>query len=223
MFRGNMDAIEIRSVTKTFATVTAVNDLSLAIPEGSIYGFIGPNGSGKTTTMRMIAGIFHPDRGTIHVFGKDVSTERAGLIGYLPEERGLYKKMKVRSLLEFHAISRASQASNKFAISAKYRNFASRTRVTSFSIAKPSLQDIFIRIAGPEAALPKPELRKILLIAQRDYLAAIRTKAFLSGLLVVPILFGGGFLGTAVINRKPDISRPDALPLWTKAASLPRT
>jgi ABC-2 type transport system ATP-binding protein len=103
MFRANMDAIEIRSVTKTFATVTAVNDLSLAIPEGSIYGFIGPNGSGKTTTMRMIAGIFHPDRGSIHVFGKDVSTDRAGLIGYLPEERGLYKKMKVRSLLEFHA------------------------------------------------------------------------------------------------------------------------
>jgi ABC-2 type transport system ATP-binding protein len=103
MFRAKMDAIEIRGVTKTFSTVTAVNDLSLAIPEGSIYGFIGPNGSGKTTTMRMIAGIFHPDRGTIHVFGKDVSTERAGLIGYLPEERGLYKKMKVRSLLEFHA------------------------------------------------------------------------------------------------------------------------
>jgi ABC-2 type transport system ATP-binding protein len=103
MFRAKMDAIEIRSVTKTFATVTAVNDLSLAIPEGSIYGFIGPNGSGKTTTMRMIAGIFHPDRGSIHVFGKDVSTDRAGLIGYLPEERGLYKKMKVRSLLEFHA------------------------------------------------------------------------------------------------------------------------
>jgi ABC-type multidrug transport system ATPase subunit len=57
MFRAKMDAIEIRGVTKTFATVTAVNDLSLAIPEGSIYGFIGPNGSGKTTTMRMIAGI----------------------------------------------------------------------------------------------------------------------------------------------------------------------
>jgi ABC-2 type transport system ATP-binding protein len=98
-----MDAIEIRSVTKTFAAVTAVNDLSLAIPEGSIYGFIGPNGSGKTTTMRMITGIFHPDRGTIHVFGKEMSADRSGLIGYLPEERGLYKKMKVGALLEFHA------------------------------------------------------------------------------------------------------------------------
>jgi ABC-2 type transport system ATP-binding protein len=98
-----MDAIEIRSVTKTFAAVTAVNDLSLAVPEGCIYGFIGPNGSGKTTTMRMITGIFHPDRGTIHVFGKEMSADRSGLIGYLPEERGLYKKMKVGALLEFHA------------------------------------------------------------------------------------------------------------------------
>jgi ABC-2 type transport system ATP-binding protein len=98
-----MDAIEIRGVTKTFATVTAVNDLSLAVPEGSIYGFIGPNGSGKTTSMRMITGIFHPDRGTIRIFGKEISTDRSGLIGYLPEERGLYKKMKVAALLEFHA------------------------------------------------------------------------------------------------------------------------
>lgn len=97
-----MDAIQIRDVTKTFGAVTAVDRLSLTVPEGSIYGFIGPNGSGKTTTMRMIVGIFHPDAGSIDVLGKPMSTDRSGLIGYLPEERGVYSKMTLRSLLEFH-------------------------------------------------------------------------------------------------------------------------
>ncbi len=97
-----MDAIQIREVTKTFGDVTAVDRLSLAIPEGSIYGFIGPNGSGKTTTMRMIVGIFHPDSGSIDVLGAPMSSDRAGILGYLPEERGIYPKMTVRSLLEFH-------------------------------------------------------------------------------------------------------------------------
>lgn len=97
-----MDAVEIRNVTKTFGELTAVDDLTLTVPEGSVYGFIGPNGSGKTTTMRMIVNIFHADRGTIRVFGKPMVPSRAGQIGYLPEERGLYRKMKVRELLEFY-------------------------------------------------------------------------------------------------------------------------
>ncbi len=97
-----MDAIEIQTVTKTFGNVTAVNDLTLTVPEGSVYGFIGPNGSGKTTTMRMIVNIFYPDRGTIRVFGQDAGQQRSSQIGYLPEERGLYRRMEVRSLLEFH-------------------------------------------------------------------------------------------------------------------------
>lgn len=97
-----MDAIQIRDVTKTFGPVTAVDRLSLTVPEGSIYGFIGPNGSGKTTSMRMIVGIFHPDAGSIDVLGEPMSAHRSGLIGYLPEERGIYRKMTVRSLLEFH-------------------------------------------------------------------------------------------------------------------------
>src|ERR1700683_5656720 len=96
-----MHAVEIRNVTKTFGAVTAVDDLSLAVPQGSVYGFIGPNGSGKTTTMRMIASIFYPDRGTIHVFGKQMLGARSELIGYLPEERGLYRKMGVQPMLEF--------------------------------------------------------------------------------------------------------------------------
>jgi ABC-2 type transport system ATP-binding protein len=95
-------AVEISDITKTFEAVTAVDHLSLAVPEGSVYGFIGPNGSGKSTTMRMIANILYPDSGTIRVFGQERSGTRSGNIGYLPEERGVYRKMRVRALLEFH-------------------------------------------------------------------------------------------------------------------------
>jgi ABC-2 type transport system ATP-binding protein len=95
-------AVEISKITKTFDAVTAVDQLSLTVPEGSIYGFIGPNGSGKSTTMRMIVNILYPDSGTIRVFGKERSGTRSGEIGYLPEERGVYRKMRVRALLEFH-------------------------------------------------------------------------------------------------------------------------
>jgi ABC-2 type transport system ATP-binding protein len=97
-----MFAVEISETTKTFDSVTAVDRLSLTVPEGSVYGFIGPNGSGKSTTMRMIVNILYPDSGTIRVFGRERSGTRSTEIGYLPEERGLYRKMRVRSLLEFH-------------------------------------------------------------------------------------------------------------------------
>ena len=95
-------AVEISDITKTFQDVTAVDRLSLSVPEGSVYGFIGPNGSGKSTTMRMIANILYPDSGTIRVFGQQRSGTRSDEIGYLPEERGVYRKMRVRALLEFH-------------------------------------------------------------------------------------------------------------------------
>ncbi len=100
-----MNAVEIRDVTKTFGQTVAVDDLSLAVPAGSVYGFIGPNGSGKTTTLRMIMRILHPDRGAIQLFGEDVTTSGAASdrVGYLPEERGLYRKMVVHELLRFYA------------------------------------------------------------------------------------------------------------------------
>ena len=97
-----MNAVDLSGVTKTFGSVTAVDDLSLAVPRGSVYGFIGPNGSGKTTTMRMIMNIFYPDRGEINVFGKKISGAATDRIGYLPEERGLYRRMKVREILTFY-------------------------------------------------------------------------------------------------------------------------
>jgi len=97
-----MDAVEINNVTKTFGKHVAVDDLSLTVPQGSIYGFIGPNGSGKTTTLRMIMGILYPDRGSVRVLGEDVRGGRSERVGYMPEERGLYKKMKVQDVLQFY-------------------------------------------------------------------------------------------------------------------------
>jgi ABC-2 type transport system ATP-binding protein len=105
-------AVEISNITKAFEAVTAVDHLSLSVPEGSIYGFIGPNGSGKSTTMRMITNILHPDSGTIRVFGQERSGTRSGNIGYLPEERGVYRKMRVRDLLEFHGELRGGRKVN---------------------------------------------------------------------------------------------------------------
>ncbi len=98
-----MSAVQLDHVTKTFGQHTAVEDLCLTVPEGTIYGFIGPNGSGKTTTLRMIMRIFHPDSGTITVLGEHSLRAANDRVGYLPEERGLYKKMKVREILRFYA------------------------------------------------------------------------------------------------------------------------
>jgi len=97
-----MDAIVLRDITKTFGKTVAVADLSLAVPRGSVYGFIGPNGSGKTTTLRMIVNILYPDRGEIAIFGEPLHGACTDRLGYMPEERGLYKRMKVRELLRFY-------------------------------------------------------------------------------------------------------------------------
>jgi ABC-2 type transport system ATP-binding protein len=99
-----MNVVDIENVSKTFGKQIAVNALSLAVPGGSIYGFIGPNGSGKTTTLRMIMRIYYPDpgAGVIRVLGESNMGAANDRVGYLPEERGLYKKMKVREVLRFY-------------------------------------------------------------------------------------------------------------------------
>lgn len=101
----SVSVVDIETITKTFGQQTAVDSLSLSVPEGSIYGFIGPNGSGKTTTLRMIMRIYHPDPGPgrIRVLGEESFDAANDRIGYLPEERGLYKKMRVREILRFYA------------------------------------------------------------------------------------------------------------------------
>jgi ABC-2 type transport system ATP-binding protein len=110
---GVMNVVEIENVTKTFGSVTAVDNLSLNVPKGCIYGFIGPNGSGKTTTLRMIMNIFYPDSGIIRTFGEETYGTISSRIGYLPEERGMYKKMKVRDLLQFYGELKSGQKVNK--------------------------------------------------------------------------------------------------------------
>src|SRR6478672_2110906 len=97
------NAISLTGVTKQFNGTLAVDDLSLSVPSGSIYGFIGPNGSGKTTTLRMIMHILLPDQGEIEVLGSRDTAAARDRVGYLPEERGLYKKMTIRRLLRYYA------------------------------------------------------------------------------------------------------------------------
>ncbi|MGQ0554051.1 MAG: ABC transporter ATP-binding protein [Planctomycetota bacterium] len=89
-------------MSKSFGAHRAVQDLSLEVPRGSIYGFIGPNGSGKTTTLRMLLHLIHPDAGSIEVLGQSVARAANDRIGYLPEERGLYRKMKVLDVLAYY-------------------------------------------------------------------------------------------------------------------------
>jgi len=90
-------------VSKSFGDFVAVRDLSLQVRRGRIFGLIGPNGAGKTTTIRMIVNITVPDSGRVELFGQPMSTALQDRIGYLPEERGLYKRMKVGEQLRFFA------------------------------------------------------------------------------------------------------------------------
>src|SRR5467141_1957779 len=95
--------VNLDRVTKKFGEFTAVDELTLNVRPGRIYGLLGPNGAGKTTTIRMIVNITAPDSGRIEIFGRQITPELQDRIGYLPEERGLYKKMKVGDQIKFFA------------------------------------------------------------------------------------------------------------------------
>ena len=95
--------VRLNQVSKSFGEFTAVRDLSLAAHAGRIYGLIGPNGAGKTTSIRMIVNITAPDSGSIELFGRRITAELQDRIGYLPEERGLYRKMKIGEQIRFFA------------------------------------------------------------------------------------------------------------------------
>jgi ABC-2 type transport system ATP-binding protein len=96
-------AISLRGVTKTFGDTMAVEGLDLTIPRGGLYGFIGPNGAGKTTSIRMIMAILFPDSGELNVLGHRSALEAKDRIGYLPEERGVYRKMRIGAYLTYIA------------------------------------------------------------------------------------------------------------------------
>jgi ABC-2 type transport system ATP-binding protein len=104
-----MDALTLDSVCKSFGDLCAVDALSLSVPTGSIYGFLGPNGAGKTTTLRMIMDILRPDSGRIEVLSNGSAALAKERIGYMPEERGLYRKMTAaKTLAYFGAIKGVS-------------------------------------------------------------------------------------------------------------------
>ena len=95
--------VELDGVVKRFAGKSAVDEVDLSVPRGSMFGFIGPNGSGKTTTMRLILRIYQPDHGRVNVLGRDGGSAADDRVGYLPEERGLYRRMTVRRVLRYFA------------------------------------------------------------------------------------------------------------------------
>jgi ABC-2 type transport system ATP-binding protein len=99
----NEITVKVEGVTKSFGDFTAVQDLGLSVRAGRVFGLLGPNGAGKTTTIRMIVNITAPDSGTISLFGRKIDAQMQDRIGYLPEERGLYKKMRVADQLRFFA------------------------------------------------------------------------------------------------------------------------
>src|SRR4026207_1774791 len=95
--------VQLDRVSKSFGEFTAVKELSLTVRAGRVFGLLGPNGAGKTTTIRMIVNITAPDSGTIQLFGGKINATRQDRIGYLPEERGLYRRMKIVDQLRFFA------------------------------------------------------------------------------------------------------------------------
>ncbi len=96
-------AVALAGVTKRYGDLVAVQDLDLVVPRGATYGFLGPNGAGKTTTIRILLRILEPDVGEVRLLGRPPDSNTLDRVGYLPEERGLYRRMKVRELLEFLA------------------------------------------------------------------------------------------------------------------------
>lgn len=104
--------LRVDRVAKRFGDFTAVEDLSFEVRAGRVFGFLGPNGAGKTTTIRMIVGITAPDEGSIELFDRKISPELQDRIGYLPEERGLYKKLRIVDQLRYFAALKGMSSSD---------------------------------------------------------------------------------------------------------------
>ena len=90
-----MPAVEVNHIVKSYADKVAVHDLSFSVSQGEVFGLIGPNGAGKTTTIRMMMDIIKPDSGDVTILGEKLSESSKNKLGYLPEERGLYRKLSV--------------------------------------------------------------------------------------------------------------------------------
>ena len=128
-----MNALEVTNLTKTFEKVTAVDNASFNVPEGSVFGLIGRNGAGKTTTLRVIMNIYKPDSGEIVFRGKKVGQDFKDSVGYLPEERGLYKKMKVWDTLLFLSELKGKKGKN---VEQKANSYLERFELTDRKYSK---------------------------------------------------------------------------------------
>ncbi len=126
-------AVRLEAVTKRFGEHTAVSELDLQVPAGSVYGLLGPNGSGKTTTIRIIIGILGPDEGRVHLLGGVPDPETRRRVGYLPEERGLYRKMTVLDILVFLAEIRGVR---RKAATQRARHWLARLELDEWSNAR---------------------------------------------------------------------------------------
>ncbi|MEI9918732.1 MAG: ATP-binding cassette domain-containing protein [Bacteroidota bacterium] len=124
-----MEALTATGITKQYAQHTALKNVNVTIPEKTIYGLLGPNGAGKTTLIRIINQIITPDAGEIRIFGEPLKPEHIGVIGYLPEERGLYKKLKVGDQLIY--LARLKGLSKKDAI-ARIKTWLQKFEITDW-------------------------------------------------------------------------------------------
>jgi ABC-2 type transport system ATP-binding protein len=125
--------VKLDRVSKSFGDFTAVRELSLSVRAGRVFGLLGPNGAGKTTTIRMIVNITAPDSGTISIFGRKIDAQLQDRIGYLPEERGLYRRMKVLDQLRFFAELKNVQGKG---IDAKIDQWLARVKLSEWKHKK---------------------------------------------------------------------------------------
>ena len=115
-----MVALEVKNISKSFGNLKAVNNASFTVPKGSIFGLLGRNGAGKTTTIRMMMNIYMPDSGEVYYEGIKAGPDFNSKVGYLPEERGLYKKMKVLETLLFFAEVKGKKGKNVTRLAKEY-------------------------------------------------------------------------------------------------------
>ncbi len=150
-------AVELQQVSKRFGKQLAVDRLDLRVPTGSIYGFIGPNGSGKTTTLRMILRILQADQGLIRVLGRESGQATDDRVGYLPEDRGLYKRMRVIDLLTYFAHLKGLRdctAAVQFWLDKLYASDWSKKRIDMLSKGmSQKIQFITAVVANPQLVI----------------------------------------------------------------------
>ena len=145
-------ALSLDRVTKRFGAVCAVDQLSFDVPEGEVFGFLGGNGAGKTTSLRMALDILRPSGGRIEILGAAPSRENAAAIGFLPEERGLYRKMSVLDTVVYFARLKQMDAGSarKAAIGLLEHCTTAGFPQRTFSEHTPSLHEVFIHFVGAE-------------------------------------------------------------------------